>query len=102
MADNATTVDEINAILGRIGALREEEISLPADVAMAYSTDRPELLSVAGNRSMTQAEVKAVLDALAGEMKMRRLYQRLDALRCEVMQDIAGSVRAAKDALKYL
>lgn len=97
MADNAVTL-EIQNLIERIQAIKNEAISLPADVMVAYTTDRPELLKTV-QRTMTAAEVIAVLDALAGEMKLRRLYQELDALRCDVMKDVAETIAEAKETI---
>lgn len=90
MADNATAL-EIQKILKQIQEIKDEVISLPSDVSIGHSTDRPELLKVV-SRSMTEAEVRAVLDVLAGEMRLRKLYEHLNHLRCEIIEDVLLTV----------
>lgn len=67
--------DEEKSLREQIQDIKDEQVSLPANIAMGYMTMRPELLKI-GAGPMTQAEVEATLEVLAGEMRMRMLYDQ--------------------------
>lgn len=61
----------IQPLLDKLHEIEKESISLPGDIMLGYSTRRSELLKVGqSDKQYTTAEVHAILDTLAGEMRM--------------------------------
>lgn len=59
--------DQIMHLKSKIAELRNESVQIPTDMALAYSSRRPELLKLI-KRPMTEDETVAVLNILVGEM----------------------------------
>lgn len=67
------TQERISNIHERIASIKKEEVTLPADVALGYIPRRPSLLLV----GQTDPDRKAILEVLAGEMRLNHNYIEL-------------------------
>lgn len=76
--------------------IQSEEILIPMRLALGYQTRRPELLNITKG-PMDEAEARATIDLLAGEMRMNDvLKRRVSELEDVVADRIAASTRVYK------
>lgn len=75
---------QIEELKNKIDQMKVETVTLPTDVAIAYQTDRVELLRLV-SRDMEKEEVVGVLDALAGQMSMTHELKSLVKLQNDLI-----------------
>lgn len=95
-------MDRKQELLEELQHLQDEPITLPADVMLGYSTGRPELL-VLVNRSMKKDEVRGVMDALSGQIKMNQVLKNIiEYLETQNRSNIDSTLGQIRNAIEKL